>query len=125
MSKEFTKVKAIETLLKDYFQAVYKADVTTLKTIFHTNASMYGYLGDNAVVGTPEIFFADLLSKPSMEASAIECNCVIDSIQVEGSVATATIYVDNFYGVANVKDAFHLLEEAGQWHIVCKTFTTL
>ena len=33
------------------------ADVERLKEIFHEKASMYGFLGNDAVVGTPEIFF--------------------------------------------------------------------
>lgn len=40
----FQDYKEIETLLGDYFAAVSAADIGTLKTIFHENASMYGYL---------------------------------------------------------------------------------
>ncbi len=62
----FQDYEKIELLLQDYFKAVSNADIARLKTIFHEKAAMYGYLGDNAVIGTPEIFFADLSSKPSM-----------------------------------------------------------
>lgn len=121
----FDDCKKIENLLKRYFEAVGGADIETLKTIFHENASMYGYLGDDSVVGTPQIFFDDLKSKPSMKESKIDCKMVIGNINVTGNIATASIYVDNFFGAFRVNDYFHLLKIDNEWKIVCKTFTTL
>ncbi|SJZ59723.1 nuclear transport factor 2 family protein [Anaerorhabdus furcosa] len=122
---ETRREKSIRDLLEQYFDAISNADVVKLKTIFHPNASMYGYLGDQVVVGTPEIFYADLNSKPSMIKQNIKCTCVVDSIQVISNTATASILVDNFYGVATVNDSFHLIKFDNEWKIVCKTFTTL
>lgn len=120
----FQDYEAIKELLDRYFEAVGKADVDTLKTIFHENASMYGYLGPDAVIGTPEIFYADISSKPSMKEQGIDCRCVVKRIEIQENIADAIITVDNFYGAARVEDHFHLLKLDGKWRILCKTFTT-
>ncbi len=125
MTKQFTDYEQIKALLLDYFAAVYEGNIEKLKTLFHKDAAMYGYLGDNPVIGTPEIFFADLSSKPSMAAEKIDCRCIIKAINVCGNIAGAAIIVDNFFGSACVEDRFHLMKIDGQWQIVCKTFTTL
>ena len=121
----FQDYKEIETLLGDYFAAVSAADIGTLKTIFHENASMYGSLGNDAVIGTPEIFFSDLAGKPSMKSQGVDCRMVIKNISVCGRTAQASIFVDNFFGAFQIKDFFHLLKLDGKWRILCKTFTTL
>ena len=121
----FTDYERIERLLRRYFAAVGDADVETLKTIFHPQASMFGYLGADAVLGTPEIFYADLSSKPSMHSQGIDCRMVIREIRVCGNVAQASLFVDNFFGAFQIEDFFHLLKVDGEWRILCKTFTTL
>ena len=125
MNTRFSETEAVKNLLERYFDAVYRADIGTLKTIFHEKASMNGYLGPDLLIGTPEPFFADLSSKPSMEANKDDCRCVITNLQVTGGIAEATLFVDGFYGAATIEDHFHLVKEAGAWKIVCKTFTTL
>ncbi len=86
---------------------------------------MYGYPGNDAVVRTPDIFFADLSSKPYMQSQGIDCRMVIKNISVAGNTAQAAIFVDNFFGAFQIEDFFHLLKVNGEWKIVCKTFTTL
>lgn len=125
MSTNFNELNTVKNLIATYFDAVYSSDITALKTIFHPNASMNGFLGSDMLVGTPEPFYADLLSKPSMAQQKIECSYVLANIDVSGNIASASILVDNFFGVATVKDNFHLLKDNGKWYIICKTFTTL
>lgn len=121
---QFQDYEAVKELLDRYFDAVGRADVEELKTIFHPQAAMYGYLGVDAVLGTPDIFYADLQSKPSMKEQSIDCRCVIKRIEILGSIADAVITVDNFYGAASVEDHFHLVKLDNAWRILCKTFTT-
>lgn len=117
--------KTIENLLNRYFEAVYEANIDTLKTIFHKNASMNGFLGADMIIGTPQIFYDDLSSKPSMKVNNIQCKYEIKEISIYGNIASASIYVTNFYGICNVMDIFHLLNINGEWKILCKTFTTI
>ena len=121
----YNDYEQIKKLIDNYFLAVSEADTNTLKSIFHESASMYGYLGDAPVLGTPEIFYADLESKPSMKEQNISCTMVLKNIDIHNSVATASIFVDNFYGASKVLDLFHLMKINNDWKIVCKTFTTL
>jgi len=60
-----------------------------------------------------------------MKKTNINCKIVIGNINVTGNVATACIYVDNFFGAFRVNDYFHLLKTNNEWKIVCKTFTTV
>lgn len=50
---------------------------------------------------------------------------VVKNISVSGNTAQASILVDNFFGVFQIEDSFHLLKLNGEWRIVCKNFTTL
>lgn len=121
----FKDYQEIENLIKEYFDAVYNADTEKLKEIFHPGAAMNGYLGDDCVIGTPEIFYADLSSKPSMKSQNTDCQMVIKNIDICGNIANASILVDNFFGFARIQDCFHLLKVEDEWKILCKTFTTL
>lgn len=125
MNSNFVETEAIKNLLDRYGDAVYSADIDALKTIFHEKASMNGYLGPDMLIGTPEMFFADLGSKPSMKEQKDDFRCVLTDLRVTGSIAEATLFVDNFYGAACIEDHFHLIKDNGEWKIVCKTFTTL
>lgn len=125
MNQHFIDCEAVKNLVEKYFKAVYEADIETLKTIFHPQASMNGYLGADLLVGTPQPFLDDLASKPSMAANNDDCRCVITHLDITGGIAEVTLFVDGFYGAACIEDHFHLIKEKGQWFIVCKTFTTL
>ena len=125
MQQQFLETEAVKKLVERYFRAVYEADIAKLKTIFHEKAAMNGYLGENLLIGTPEPFFADLASKPSMAESKTDCRCVIKHLAVTGQIAEVTLLVDGFYGGACIEDHFHLIKEKNEWKIICKTFTTL
>lgn len=125
MNSHFLQVEAVKDLMARYFDAVYRADTKELREIFHPQASMNGFLGENLLVGTPEPFYEDLESKPSMAQRGDDCRCVLQSVKVTGGIAEASLLVDGFYGAATIEDHFHLLLVEGHWRILCKTFTTL
>lgn len=125
MRWKFADVEMVEKLIYQYFDAVYRADIDVLRTIFHKKAAMYGDLDGMLLAGTPEPFLEDLLSGPSMQTQNIVCRAMITYLEVSGSVASVTLLVDNYYGQTNVRDHFHLMRENDEWKIVCKTFTTL
>ena len=125
MNQTYQETESVKAQIDRYFDAVYRADIGTLKEIFHPEASMNGFLGDALLIGSPEPFFADLSSKPSMASQGTDCRGVVTSVRVTGSIAEATLFVDGFFGAACIEDHFHLLRVDGQWRILCKTFTTL
>jgi hypothetical protein len=116
---------AVKAALDRYADAVYHADTETLKNAFHPSASMYGYLGDDLLLGTPEPFLADIAGRPPMAASGAPFKAVFSAIHVSGRTATATLHESGFFGTGNFVNYFHLLNDGGEWKIVSKTFESL
>lgn len=118
-------VSAVREVMERYVDATFRADVDALRTIFHPGASMTGYLGDDLLVGTPEPFFVDIGTRPSMAEAAAPYKAEITSIQVSGRAATATLAESGFFGVMRFVNYFHLLNVDGDWKIISKTFASL
>jgi hypothetical protein len=55
------------------------------------------------------------------EAATGEYHAEVESIQVMGDVATATLVETGFIG-SNFFDFFHLIRVDGEWKIISKTF---
>lgn len=115
----------VHSVMERYVEAVYQADVQTLRALFHPQASMSGYLGDELLVGTPEPFFADLAGRPSMADSRHPYEGVVSDVEVMGRAATATIVEHGFFGTFSFANFYHLLSIDGEWKIVSKTFSSL
>jgi hypothetical protein len=116
---------AVRAVLDKYSEAVYRADVETLKNIFHPAAVMNGYLGDNLLVGGPEPFLADIGGHPAMAGSGAPFKTEWTAIHVAGRTATATLEENGFFGSGHFVNYFHLLLDGGKWKIVSKTFESL
>ena len=116
---------AVRAVLERYVDATYRADVESLRTTFHPEAVMAGYLGDDLVVGTPEPFFADVGSHPSMLETGAPYKADIAEIHVAGRVAGARVEESGFFGTASFVNYFHLLDVDGDWKIVSKAFQTV
>lgn len=122
MNNQTEKVREI---LERYIKGTYTADVPLLKSVFHKEARMVGYLGDQLLIGTPAPFFEDMGSQASMEELGQTYHGEIRDLEVNGNVAKATIHETGFRGSAELVNHFHLLCENGEWKIVSKTFTVI
>ena len=116
---------AVRSVMDRYVEAVYHADVETLRSLFHPQASMSGYLGDDLLMGTPEPFLADLGGRPSMADSGQPYEGIISNVEVMGRAATATLVEHGFFGALSFVNYYHLLEIEGRWKIVSKTFSPI
>ncbi len=116
---------AVRAVLERYVDATYQADVDGLRSTFHPEALMAGYLGDELMVGSPEPFFADIGSNPSMAETGAPYKADIAAVHVAGRVASARVEESGFFGGASFVDYFQLLNVGGDWKIVSKTFQTL
>ena len=125
MGVELDDVAAVRAVVERYVDATYRADIDQLRGTFHPGAAMSGYLGDNLLVGTPEPFFADMGSRPSMAGSDTAFKAQITSIQVAGRAAAVTLEEDGFFGIFRFVNYFHLLKLDGEWQLVSKTFASL
>ena len=115
---------AVGTVMEKYMEGTFKAEIETLKTCFHPNAVMNGYLGETILIGDPDAFFQDIGSKPSMESAKIHYEGEISSLEIQGQIATVTLKEQEFPGGMAFTNFFHLVMKNGYWKITSKTFTT-
>lgn len=116
---------AVRAVLDSYAEAVHRADVELLKSMFHPAAVMNGYLGDNLLVGSPEPFLSDIGGHPSMADNGAPFKTEWTAVHVSGRTATATLEESGFFGSGHFVNYFHLLLDSGEWKIVSKTFESL
>lgn len=116
---------AVRKVIDKYMEGTFKADVETLKGCFHANAVMNGYLGEMFLKGSPEPFFSDIGSKPSMESGGVPYKGEIVSLEIQGKVASVTLTEQGFPNGMSFVNYFHLVEDNGNWEITSKTFTTV
>jgi hypothetical protein len=122
---ESAAAAAVRAVMQRYVEAVYKADVATLRGLFHPAAVMSGYLGDTLLAGSPEPFLLDVGGRPSMESMGAPYKA--DIVDVHASSLTASLRVEEtgFFGSFNFVNYFHLLKVDGEWKIVSKTFQSI
>ncbi|MCC8086930.1 MAG: nuclear transport factor 2 family protein [Clostridium sp.] len=112
-------------LILNYIMATYESHIPLLSSCFPESAKMTGYLGDTLVDGTPEPFFEDMASGPSMALGKEPYEAEIQFIHITGRTASAAVHETGFRGNTCLTDYFQLLKlEDGSWKIVSKTFTT-
>lgn len=119
------QIEAVYEVLERYMEGTYTADIPMLESVFHQEARMTGYLGDQLIMGTPAPFLEDMASQTSMKEQGQEYRADIRNVEVNGNVASATVHERGFRGSAELVDHFHLLCENGVWKIISKTFTTV
>ena len=116
---------AVRATLHAYADAVFHADVDTLKKLFHPTAVMNGYLGDKLLVGSPEPFLADVGGHPAMADSDAPYTATWSAVSISGRAATATLNETGFFGAVNFVNYFHLLKVDGEWKLMSKTFESI
>ena len=124
-AQETGPAAAVRAVMEKYVEAVYKADVETLRKLFHRAALMSGYLGDTLLAGSPEPFLEDIGGRLSMEATGAAYQAEI--LDIEAGPRTASVRLDEtgFFGVTSFVNYFHLLKVDDEWLIVSKTFESL
>jgi Putative lumazine-binding len=113
---------AVRAVMERYVEAVYKADVDTLRGLFHPAAVMSGYLGEMLLAGPPEPFLVDVGGRPSMESAGALYTAGIVDIHASSRTASLRLEETGFFGIHSY---FHLLNVEGEWKIVSKTFESL
>lgn len=119
------ETEQVREVVQRYIDGTYTADIPALRSCFHEQARMTGFLGDTMLIGTPEPFFEDMSSSPSMESQGHPYVGTIKSLNVQGRIANAVLYQTGFKGSGVIEDHFHLIKDGGVWSFISKTFTTL
>jgi len=115
----------VKKVIQNYIDGTYEADIEKLKGVFHEKAVMNGYLGPALIMSDPSPFIEDISSSPSMKSNNDPYQAEIESILIEGDVASVVLSETGFRGDASLVDLFHLIKEDGSWRIISKTFTTV
>ena len=108
---------AAKAVIADYIKGTRMSDPELLKSVFHENAVMAGYLGPELLLGSPQPFFDAIAANKVGADYQGEITC----ISVTGRTATATVVEDNLYDMSFVNQ-FHLLDVDGKWTITAKLF---
>lgn len=119
------QIENVLEVLNRYIEGTYTANIPMLESVFHREARMMGYLGDQLLIGTPAPFLEDMASQASMKEQGQDYRAEIRDVEVNGGVARGTVHETGFRGSAELVDHFHLLCENGEWKILSKTFTTV
>ena len=119
-----TAMNEVKAVIQAYIDGTYEADVEKLKSVFAKNAVMNGYLGPDCVLATPSVFVDDIASAPSMKSAGDAYDAQIESIHIEGDIASVVVSETGFRGSATLVDIFQLVKIDGAWKIVSKLFTT-
>lgn len=108
----------VREVVQAYIDATRRCDADRMRGVFHPRAAMNGFLGEEAMVGSPEPFFDALASQTVPQPGY---RAVIESVEVNGRTATATLREDGCLGASFVNH-FHLVELDSVWCIVAKLF---
>lgn len=120
------ELEAVKKVVQNYIDGTYNADIDLLKSVFHDQAIMTGYMGNDLMIAVPAAFIEDIASHPSMKESGAPYEAEVTHLTVTGNIAEAVVAESGFFGDGKLEDHFHLLKDSdGEWKIISKCFTTL
>ncbi len=108
---------AIRQTIQTYIDSGITGSGAAMKPAFHENATIHGYIGDDLFGGPIQMLFD--WNDGNGPAADLKSN--IANIDIEGSVATVRLELDNWTG-HKFTDMFTLLKTDGEWKIVSKVF---
>ena len=109
--------EAIERTIKPYIKGGISGRSDEMKPAFHDGATIYGYIGPDLFGGPIQ----GLYDWNDSNGPAADLKPEIASIDIEGSIATVRLELDNWTG-HKFTDMFTLLKTDGEWKIISKVF---
>ena len=107
----------IEKTIQFYIDGAKSGKGEDMKPAFHTDATVFGYIGSDLFAGPIQ----GLFDWNDQNGPATELEAKIASIDVVGSVATVRLELDNWTG-NKFTDLFTLLKVEGTWKVMNKVF---
>jgi hypothetical protein len=86
---------------------------------------MNGYLGQNLLLAAPDVFIEDIAGSPSMKSQNAPYNAEVESIAIDGNIASCIVSETGFKGSGVLINHFHLIKIGNDWKIISKLFTTI
>lgn len=109
--------EAIENTIQTYVNGGISGKGDDMKPAFHDGATIYGYIGPDLFGGPIQ----GLFDWNDGNGPATELKANIASIDIEGTIATVRLELDNWTG-HKFTDMFTLLKTDGEWKIISKVF---
>ena len=114
---QITDEEAIRRTIQQYVDGGISGRGSDMKPAFHDQATIFGYIGPDLFAGPIHGLF-DWIDENGPAADLV---ARIANIDIEGTVATARIELDNWTG-HRFTDFFTLLKVEGEWKIMNKVF---
>ena len=108
---------AIASTIQKYIDGGISGRGDDMKPAFHEGANIYGYIGPDLFGGPIQ----GLYDWNDSNGPAAGLNANIANIDIEGTIATARVELDNWSG-HKFTDMFTLLKTDGEWKITAKVF---
>ncbi len=109
--------EAIIRTIETYINGGISGKAADMVPAFHSSATINGYVGSDLFSGPIQMLFD--WNDSNGPATGLQHN--IASIDIEGSIATARLELDNWTG-HKFTDMFTLLKIDGEWKIMSKVF---
>ncbi len=107
----------IEKTVQFYIDGAKSGKGDDMKPAFHLDATIFGYAGDDLFAGPIQRLF----DWNDDNGPATELEARIANIDIEGTIATVRLELDNWIG-HKYTDLFTLLKVDGTWKIMNKVF---
>ncbi len=120
MSNATTNVSEYDVIAKvvqHYIDGGKSGKGDDMKPAFHEDATIFGYAGSDLFAGPIQLLFAWV----DENGPATELQARVAGIDVNGTVATVRLELDNWTG-SRYTDMFTLLKVDGEWKIMNKVF---
>ena len=109
--------EAITRTIQTYVDGGKSGKSADMKPAFHEGATIYGYIGPDLFGGPIQSLF----DWNDGNGPATELKSNITNIDIQGTIATARVELDNWTG-HKFTDMFTLLKSDGEWKIISKVF---
>lgn len=116
-TKTLSESDAIAETIRRYVEGGKSGRGADMRAAFHPGATIYGHIGDDLFGGPIQLLF----DWNDGNGPAKELKARIDRIDIEGTIATARLELDNWTG-HKFTDMFTLLKTDGEWKIISKVF---
>lgn len=108
---------AIRKTIQIYIDGGIAGSGDAMKPAFHEGATIYGYIGPDLFGGPIQ----QLFDWNDSNGPAADLKADITNVDIEGTIATARVELDNWTG-HRFTDMFTLLKTDGEWKIISKVF---
>jgi hypothetical protein len=116
-----TAEQGVRAAMQLYFDGTNEGDTAKVRSAFHPQAAMTGYLQGNLMAGSAAPFFDVVANVPAPVKSGVPVVSEITRIDIAGPIAAVTVVEGPYLGL-HFTEYFHLIEVDGRWQIVSKTF---